>query len=114
MTADRARGRTLRCTEQERLRIEQRAVAAGMSVSAFVVACALQNDAVAAEARAREHTLILSGDEQRELVRTAARLDAWLGQWEAFLPGMALSLDEALAVLVQLGARQADDAERGA
>ena len=114
MTPDRARGRTLRCTEAERLRIEQRAAAAGMKVSAFVMACALQDDDLAAEAQRREPALVLSGDEQRELLRTVTRLEAGLRHWEALLPGMALSLDEALRVLARLGAGSAGDAETGA
>ena len=114
MKADRARGRTLRCTEEERLRIEQRAEAAGMSVSAFVMACALQDDDVVAEARPHEHALVLSGDEQRELLQTVIQLDTRLRHWEALLPGLALSLDEALTVLTRVGAGQAGEADRDA
>ena len=114
MTVERARGRTLRCTEAERLRIEQRAAAAGMTVSAFVMACALQDDDLAAEALDREPALVLSGDEQRELLRTVTRLEAGLRHWEDLLPGMALSLDEALRVLARLGAGSAGDAGPGA
>ena len=47
MTTELARGRTIRCMEEERARIEARAEAAGMTVSAFVMACALQDDGVA-------------------------------------------------------------------
>ena len=108
MKPDRARGRTLRCTEKERVRIEQRAEAAGMTVSAFVMACALQDDDDAAEARSQEPALVLSEDEQRELVRTVTRLEAGLRRWEALMPGMALSLDEALRVLARAGGGAAD------
>ena len=44
MRPGRARGRTPRCTEEERVRIVQRAEAAGMTVSSFVMARALQDD----------------------------------------------------------------------
>ena len=103
MKPERARGRTLRCTEEERLRIEQRA-----EVSAFVMACALQDDELAAESRSREPALVLSAGEQRELLQMVTRLEARLRHWETWLPGAALSLDEALSVLARTGAGGAD------
>ena len=114
MKPERARGRTLRCTEEERLRIEERAEAAGMTVSAFVMACALQNDDLAAEALSQKHALVLSEGEQRELLRLVTRLDAGLRRWEVLLPGMALSMDEALGILVRVGMGRAGEADRGA
>ncbi len=80
-----------------------------MTVSAFVLACALQDDDLAAETLSQEHTLVLSAGEQRELLRTVTRVDAGLRHWEALLPGMGLSLGEALSVLARAGARLADE-----
>ena len=114
MMPERARGRTIRCTELERERIAARAASAGMSVSAFVMACALQDDDAAARERAHEPALVLSGEEQRDLVRRVARLEAGLARWESWLPGMALSLDEALAILVRMGGDPADETDRRA
>ena len=77
-------------------------------MSAFVMACALQDDELAAESRSPEHVLTLSAGEQRELLRMVTRLEAGLRHWEAWLPGAALSLDEALGVLARAGAGSAD------
>ena len=84
-----------------------------MSVSAFVMACALQDDDAAARARAHEQALFLSGEEQRDLVRRVARPEAGLARWEAWQPWMALSLDEALGILVRMGGNPADETDRG-
>ena len=109
MTTELARGRTIRCTEAERASIEARADAAGMSVSAFVVACALQDDGVAAEAVSRGHQLVLSAEEQRDLVRAATRIEAGVRPWGALLPGMDMSVGEALETLVRLGMEPAGE-----
>ncbi len=108
-TTELARGRTIRCTEEERARIEARAEAARMSVSAFVMACALQDDGVAAAAASRGQSLVLSADEQRDLVRAAARIEAGVRRWDGLLPGMEVSASEALATLVRLGMEPAGD-----
>ena len=68
----------------------------------------------AAEALSQTHALVLSEGEQRELLRLVIRLDAGLRHWEALLPGMALSMDEALGILVRVGIGQAGEADRGA
>ena len=109
-----ARGRTIRCTELECERITARAQSAGMSVSAFVMACALQDDDAAARERVHAHALILSGEEQRHLVRRVTRLEDGLSRWETWLPGMVLSLDEALAILARMGRNPADETDRRA
>ena len=84
------------------MRIERRAEAAGMTVSAFVMACAFQDDEAAAAARPVGHPLVLSGDEQRALLETVVRLEAGWPRWDAPLPGVGLSLDEALRVLARV------------
>lgn len=61
----------LRCTPLERARIRERAAEYGMSVSAFLVACALNVD----EADADEPRLALSDAEERLLFDRVAELD---------------------------------------
>ena len=85
--------RALNCTPLERSRIRERAEAAGMPVSRFVVACALQ-DEVEAEPR-----LALSAEEQRLLYDRVAELDRVRRALHEALPGTGVSLFGALAVL---------------
>ena len=95
-------GRTLRCTVEERLRIERRAEAAGMTVSAFVMASAFQDDEAAAAARPVGHPLVLSVDEQQVLLETVTRLEAGWPRRDAPLPEVGLSLEEGLRVLARM------------
>ena len=85
--------RALHCTPLERARIRERAEAAGMPVSHFVVACALRGD------EDGEPRLALSEEEQRLLFDRVAELDRVRRALHEALPGTGVSLFGALAVL---------------
>ena len=87
--------RTVRCTRAERARIRERADALGMTVSGFVVACALHGD----RADRAGHALALSADEQRLLFDRVAELDRVRRALHEGLPGTELSLFGAVAFL---------------
>ena len=89
--------RTLRCTRSERAEIRERAAALGMSVSGFLVACALHEDA--GGPRREEPRLVLSEEEQRTLYDRVAELDRMRSALYERLPGTELSLFEAIALL---------------
>ena len=89
--------RALRCTRAERAEIRERAAALGMSVSGFLVACALHEDA--GGPRREEPRLVLSEEEQRVLYDRVARLDRVRRALYEELPGMELSLFGAIALL---------------
>ena len=88
---------TVRCTRAERAAIRERAGALGMSVSAFMVACALHEDA--GGSRHDEHRLVLSGEEQRRLFERVAEMDRLRHLLHEALPGTGLSLFGAIAFL---------------
>ena len=88
--------RSLYCTPLERARIRDRAEAAGMPVSRFVVACALQGDEDREDGEPR---LALSEEEQRLLYERVAELDRVRRALHEALPGTGVSLFGALAVL---------------
>lgn len=87
--------RTVRCTRAERARIRERADTLGMTVSGFVVACALHGDG----ADRAGHPLVLSADEQRLLFDRVAGLDRVRRALHEALPGTGLSLFGAIAFL---------------
>ena len=93
-----AKSRCLYPTPAQWSRIQARAKAAGMKVSPFLVACALKRDA---GARAGE-PLVLTADEQRELVDRVARLDLFSRTMLMPLPGMDMAVFEAVALLCRL------------
>jgi len=88
--------RTLRCTPVEKALIKERAEAAGMPVSHFLVACALHEDAGAPRAKPQ---LVLSEEEQRALHDRVARMDAVHRALHEALPGTDLSLFGAIAFI---------------
>ena len=85
--------RALHCTPAERARIRERAEAAGMPVSRFVVACALRGE------EDGEPRLALSEEEQRLLYERVAELDRVRRALHEALPGTGVSLFGALVVL---------------
>ena len=97
-----AKSRCLYPTPAEWSRIQARAKTAGMKVSPFLAACALQRDA---EPRAGEG-LALTAEEQRELYDRVARLDLCTRTMLAPLPGMDMAAFEAVALLWRLFASQ--------
>ena len=103
--------RSLRCTPVERAAIRERAGAAGMPVSRFLVACALHGDA-GAQARG-EPRLALSEEEQRALHDRVARMEAVHRALHEALPGTDLSLFGAIAFIERtLRARGSGGADR--
>ncbi len=89
--------RTLRCTVVEKAAIREKAEAAGMPVSRFLVACALHEDAGGAPRE--EPRLVLSEEEQRTLHERVARMDAVHRALHEALPGTDLSLFGAIAFI---------------
>ena len=85
--------RALYCTPLERARIRERAKAAGMPVSRFVVACALRDEAEA------EPGLALSEEEQRLLFDRVEELDRVRRALYEAIPGTGVSLFGALALI---------------
>ena len=73
----------MRCTRAERARIRERADALEMTVSGFVVACALNGDGADREG----HVLALSAEEQRLLFDRVAELDRVRWALHEALPG---------------------------
>lgn len=95
----------LRCTPLERARIRERAAGHGMSVSAFLVACALNAD----EADAEAPRLALTDAEERLLFDRVAELDKLRGALFEPLPRSDMSVFGALAFIERaLGTRGSD------
>ena len=89
--------RTLRCTPVERAVIREKAEAAGMPVSHFLVACALHEDAGAPPRE--EPRLVLSEEEQGTLYDRVARMEAVHRALHEALPGTDLSLFGAITFI---------------
>ena len=103
--------RTLRCTPVEKAAIRERADAAGMRVSHFLVACALHEDAGAPPRK--EPRLALSEEDQRALHDRVARMDAVHRALHEALPGTDLSLFGAITFIQrELWARRSDGMDR--
>ncbi|MCY3671937.1 MAG: hypothetical protein OXH14_12795 [Alphaproteobacteria bacterium] len=103
--------RTLRCTPVEKAAIRERAEAAGMPVSHFIVACALHENAGGPPRE--KPRLVLSEEEQRALHDGVARMDAVHRALHEALPGTDLSLFGAIAFIQrELWARRPDGRDR--
>ena len=87
--------RALRCTPLERARIRERAAEHKMSVSAFLVACALRDDGGGPE----EAGLGLTGEEERLLFERVAELDRLRRALYERLPGAEVSVFGAIAFI---------------
>ncbi len=95
----RARRRSIYCSPAEWAEIAERARSAGMSNSAFLIACALAEDA-----EERPDTLLaLTEDEQRTMYDRVASLDRCNRAMYERLPGTDLSLFDALAFMCRAG-----------
>ena len=91
----RAVRRSLYCSPLDWARLSERAQEAGMSVSAFLMACALQDD----EGGVPDTRLVLTADEQERLLDTVMELDHVSRAMTEKLPGADISLFGALAFL---------------
>ena len=100
----RARRRSLYCSPAEWAEINERAQAAGMSNSAFLMACAFAEDK-----EVPDTVLALTGEEQRALYERIAFLDRCNRAMYERLPGTDLSMFGALAFLYR--AAREEDAE---
>ena len=89
----------LRCTPLERARIRERAAGRGMSVSAFLVACALRDDIDVEDAAPEAPRLALTGEEERLLFERVEELDRLRRVLYERLPEMEMSVFGALAVI---------------
>ena len=91
-----ARQRTLYCTPVEKATIQAAAAKLGDPVSRFVIASGLRNAAALGDGPAGE-ALVLSGEEQRSLVEGVERLTALDAALREPLPGIGVTVLEALA-----------------
>lgn len=91
----RARRRSMYCTPAEWAEIAERAEAAGMTISGFLIACALAEDAE----EMPDTLLALTEEEQRTQFDRIARIDRWAGAMYGRMPGSELSVFQALDVL---------------
>ena len=89
--------RTLRCSQAERAEIRERAAALDMSVSGYLVACALHEDA--GGPRRDEPRLVLSEEQQRTLYERVEELDRVRRALGESLPGTGLSALGAIAFM---------------
>ena len=92
----RARRRSIYCSPLEWAEIAERADAAGMSVSAFLIACALAEDEPPAT------VLTLTGDEQRAMYERIESIHRWTRGMTERLPGTRASLPEAVDFLYRV------------
>ena len=111
-----SRPRTVRATPAQWARIRERAEAAGMQVSPFVVACALHDEApeaAAASAPTQEgHRLALTAQQQREMHEALVRVDAGVRALTERMPEVEMSLLEALAFVQRCHQETADERAR--
>ena len=111
-----SRPRTVRATPAQWARIRERAEAAGMAVSPFVVACALHDEATeaaAVSAPAQEgHRLALTAQEQREMHEALVRVDAGVRALTERMPEVEMTLLEALAFVQRCHRQMADERSR--
>ena len=91
----RARRRSMYCTPAEWAGIAERADDAGMSISGFLIACALAED----EEEMPETLLALTEEEQRTQYDRIARIDRWARAMYERMPGADVSMVDAIAVL---------------
>ena len=103
-----ARARSIYCSPENRALIARRAKEAGMSFSRFMIACALHG----AEAGDGEEgpRLVLSEDEQRQLLERVALLNRCNQALLSRLPGTEISALGALAFLVREAQSRSVDA----
>ena len=89
--------RTLRCSRAQSAEIRERAAALGMSVSGYLVACALHEEA--GGPRLDAPRLALSEEHQRTLYRRVEEMDRVRRALHEGLPGTGLTLFGAVAFI---------------
>ena len=106
-----ARVRSIYCSPENRALIARRAKEAGMSFSRFMVVCALHGADDDGEEGPR---LVLSEDEQRQLLERVALLNRCNEALLSRLPGTEISALGALAFLVrEVQSRSVDESGDG-
>ena len=110
----RSKSRTVYATPAQWVRIGERATAAGMNVSRFIVACCLHDEAgethaAHAEEEAGAEGLALSEEAQRELHEAARRMDEGCRAVLEQMPGALMSVLEALDFVQRCHARLAQE-----
>ena len=95
----RARRRSVYCTPAEWAEIAERAGEADMSISGFLIACALAED----EEEAPDTRLALTEEEQRTQFDRIAHIDRWAREMYERMPGSDLSMFQALDFLCRAG-----------
>ena len=88
---------TLRCTRAEKAEIKERAAALGMTVSGYLVACALHEDA--GGPRREEPQLVLSEEQQRTLYRRVGEMGEVGDALLLPLPRLGISLFGAIGFI---------------
>ena len=83
------------CTPAEWAEIAERAAEADMSISGFLIACALAED----EEEAPDTLLALTEEEQRTQYDRIAHIDRWAGTMYERMPGADVSMVDAIALL---------------
>ncbi|MDE0415902.1 MAG: hypothetical protein OXI95_03060 [bacterium] len=101
MTGERARQRSYYCSAKQQAIIVKRAKKAGMTRSAFMVACALHDEPVGAEALA-------SRAEQKALLDRLQATGEAAMRLTAPLPDLGMTVIDALELLCHLKAPETD------
>lgn len=101
MTGDRARQRSYYCTAKQQAIIARRAKAAGMTRSAFMVACALHDEPASAE-------LLATASERKALLDQLQATGKVVTRLSAQLPDLGMSVIDALELLCRLKAPETD------
>ncbi len=93
----RSRRRSMYCTPAERAEIAERAHEAGMSISGFLIACALADDGDDTP----DTLLALTEEEQRTQYARIESFERWSRAMCERLPGIGVSTFDALAFLIR-------------
>ena len=101
MTGDRARQRSYYCTPKQQAIIARRAKAAGMTRSAFMVACALHDEPAGTE-------LLATASERKALLDQLQTSGEAVTRLTAPLPDLGMSVIDALELLCRLEAPETD------
>ena len=101
MTEDRARQRNYYCTARQQAIITKRAKAAGMSRSAFIVACALHDEP-------QRGDLPAAASEQKALLDQLSATGEVVTRLNAAVPDLGMSVIDALELLCRLKTPEAE------
>lgn len=101
-----SRPRTVHASAAQWTRIRERAERSQMTVSAFLVACALHEetsecDSALAPGAVQEHRLVLTAQEQRQLYEGMKRMDECVEALLGNLPEVEMSVLEALSLVAR-------------